>query len=311
MSYYGYYVDNSNNIYHHGIKGQKWGVRKQKLKRIASNIKTFTKSKHGKRALATGAAIGATSGAVIGAMTAAAKIKQKKDMQRLRNAMPFGYYNEFQHSDLMHHGIKGQKWGIRRYQNADCSLTSEGRKRYKVDMYSHSGNRIYSPMGANAKKKKWSNQANSLQGGSVYNDFQRKLYRGIKKDYRDSLKKGYINKDEYKQGLKTSRKAVKQIAEQRLGTTAKKWGKANKALTIGTNLAIIGSGATMLGIGAANSIKNNKDLNDYAKDKAGSGEWREINSETGKPGKKHVAYKEYRRDFERKVAGKNPKYGYA
>ena len=31
---------------------------------------------------------------------------------------------------LAHHGIKGQKWGIRRYQNPDGSLTSEGQKRY-------------------------------------------------------------------------------------------------------------------------------------------------------------------------------------
>ena len=30
---------------------------------------------------------------------------------------------------LAHHGIKGQKWGVRRYQNADGSLTAEGRKR--------------------------------------------------------------------------------------------------------------------------------------------------------------------------------------
>lgn len=30
---------------------------------------------------------------------------------------------------LCHHGVKGQKWGIRRYQNADGSLTAEGRKR--------------------------------------------------------------------------------------------------------------------------------------------------------------------------------------
>ena len=30
---------------------------------------------------------------------------------------------------LMHHGIKGQKWGVRRYQNPDGSLTAEGRKR--------------------------------------------------------------------------------------------------------------------------------------------------------------------------------------
>lgn len=31
---------------------------------------------------------------------------------------------------LAHHGVKGQKWGVRRYQNEDGSLTSEGRKRY-------------------------------------------------------------------------------------------------------------------------------------------------------------------------------------
>ena len=32
--------------------------------------------------------------------------------------------------ELYHHGIKGQKWGVRRYQNKDGSLTSEGRKKY-------------------------------------------------------------------------------------------------------------------------------------------------------------------------------------
>lgn len=31
---------------------------------------------------------------------------------------------------LMHHGVKGQKWGVRRYQNPDGTLTDEGRRRY-------------------------------------------------------------------------------------------------------------------------------------------------------------------------------------
>ncbi len=32
---------------------------------------------------------------------------------------------------IMHHGIKGQKWGVRRFQNEDGSLTLAGAKRYK------------------------------------------------------------------------------------------------------------------------------------------------------------------------------------
>ena len=31
---------------------------------------------------------------------------------------------------LMHYGVKGQKWGIRRFQNPDGTLTAEGMKRY-------------------------------------------------------------------------------------------------------------------------------------------------------------------------------------
>lgn len=34
---------------------------------------------------------------------------------------------------LVHHGILGQKWGVRRYQNKDGSLTEAGKKRYKAD----------------------------------------------------------------------------------------------------------------------------------------------------------------------------------
>lgn len=34
------------------------------------------------------------------------------------------------YEELYHHGIKGQKWGVRRYQNSDGTLTEAGKKRY-------------------------------------------------------------------------------------------------------------------------------------------------------------------------------------
>jgi hypothetical protein len=33
-------------------------------------------------------------------------------------------------NELTHWGVKGQKWGVRRYQNKDGSLTPAGKKRY-------------------------------------------------------------------------------------------------------------------------------------------------------------------------------------
>lgn len=44
--------------------------------------------------------------------------------------MYYGFENLCSSDDISHHGIKGQKWGIRRYQNPDGTLTTAGRNRY-------------------------------------------------------------------------------------------------------------------------------------------------------------------------------------
>lgn len=53
-------------------------------------------------------------------------------MNKLENQNNWWKYQN-RSNELYHHGIKGQKWGVRRYQNPDGTLTAAGRKRYYND----------------------------------------------------------------------------------------------------------------------------------------------------------------------------------
>ena len=56
--------------------------------------------------------------------------------------------------ELYHYGIKGQKWGVRRYQNDDGSLTPSGKKRYFDDGQINSIKRKETPIKGLIQKRK-------------------------------------------------------------------------------------------------------------------------------------------------------------
>ena len=81
-------------------------------------------------------------------------------------------------SFLAHYGIKGMKWGIRRYQNKDGTLTAEGRKHYSYSRnivrnrpYTDDVNDIVNTLTKKEKK---------LLGASLHEDW-------IEKDYENEI----------------------------------------------------------------------------------------------------------------------------
>ena len=76
---------------------------------------------------------------------------------------------------LQHAGIKGMKWGVRRYQNTDGTLTAAGRKRYGHDDYikAHSRKSIKSMSDAELRERN-----NRLQMEVNYRDLKSKTNRG-------------------------------------------------------------------------------------------------------------------------------------
>lgn len=55
---------------------------------------------------------------------------------------------------LYHHGTKGMRWGVRRYQNIDGSLTPAGKKRYDRDQRENAGKKKGEKVGA-ADPNRW------------------------------------------------------------------------------------------------------------------------------------------------------------
>lgn len=86
---------------------------------------------------------------------------------------------------LSHHGIKGQKWGLRRYQNRDGSLTAEGRKRRGLSDKKEDG--PVKKLVKNAKEKSAAKKAQT----------EAEKHEELKKFVRDHPKSIYKNRYEF------------------------------------------------------------------------------------------------------------------
>lgn len=80
-------------------------------------------------------------------------------------------------NNLQHHGIKGQKWGVRRFQNKDGSLTPAGKTRYSYDDYKDVKDTI--------------DKANDAvkSGRSIVNTVGNKAQKEFDKQYNKEIKK--------------------------------------------------------------------------------------------------------------------------
>lgn len=83
--------------------------------------------------------------------------------------------------ELYHHGIKGQRWGIRRYQNEDGTLTEAGKKHYAKldDRWIRKNQDTVYTKAYNASKKELKKYANTelrgMRGATARNLYNRKM----------------------------------------------------------------------------------------------------------------------------------------
>lgn len=89
-------------------------------------------------------------------------------------------------SELYHFGIKGQKWGIRRYQNPDGSLTDAGKKHYNRS-YAH-GVKVLKKKQSKVNKYNLKSDKYQLKSDKAFE----KSYRVVSDERSDKFKrKGY------------------------------------------------------------------------------------------------------------------------
>ena len=153
------------------------------------------------------------------------------EVRRLRN------------DELYHHGIKGQRWGVRRYQNADGSLTPAGMRHYnrqaKEDAKEYARAKMFYGEGAGTRRKLIKAKVNERSKNEYY-----------KKQFDSYLETQNMEKH--------AKAATSERHRKDVANTTKKTARGIKNLALGTGASVTASAAIIYG--GYRFVKNNPQM---------------------------------------------------
>lgn len=205
----------------------------------------------------------------------------------MTNLWSYNYSN-----DLYHHGVKGMKWGVRRYRKLNGTLTAEGKQRYKDDIVYKKGTE-FQHISANSKLKLSKKQTYVSQ-----DDWDKAVYAG-----QYALELAYVNRTDsiFNYTYKATKDLVSPSQQKRVDMFVDMYKKnparVGKELTKAMDLASKNDDSLM-----TNRLKGKWDVTDYknASDsqiRSGYEVFKAMNGEADTAFKKSYAIKKYNRNL--------------